>query len=165
MPGDHPYAPSHRAPWPVGDPQLLTTLLASTLGRPRLLAWLLTTFAASGLLLSLVGLYGVVALHVRQRQREIGIRLALGATAGGVARRVVGEGLRHTGIGLAMGVPAAFLLSGGMESLLFGVTAHDAFTFVLLPVLLVAAAASASYAPARRAARVDPAAMLRDADA
>jgi putative ABC transport system permease protein len=140
----------------VADLQPLTTLLGETLARPRLLAVLLSVFAAAGLLLSVVGLYGVVAVRVRQREREIGIRMALGATSQAMAWSVVRQGLLQAGAGLLAGVPAALGLTRFMQSVIFGVTARDPLTFALLPALLTVVAAFACYLPARRAARVDP---------
>jgi len=141
---------------PVAEMQSYTTLIADTLGRPRLVGYLLTIFAAAGLALGLVGVYGVVAYRVRQREREIGIRLALGARPGEMARSVVAQGAWHAMAGVAIGVPAAFFLSRVMASLLFGVTARDPLTFAALPILIVAVTTLACYLPARRAARVDP---------
>jgi putative ABC transport system permease protein len=141
---------------PVADLQPLTTLLADTLGRPRLLALLLSVFAAVGLLLSVVGLYGVVAVRVRQREREFGIRLALGAPKGSLARAVVRQGVRYAAAGVLLGLPAAFALTRFMDSVLFGVTTRDPVTFGLLPVLVTVVTVVACYLPARRAARVDP---------
>jgi predicted permease len=146
---------------PVADLQPLTTLLAGTLGRPRLLALLLSVFAAAGVLLSVVGLYGVIAVRVRQREREIGIRMALGATPRGVAADVVRHGLAQTGAGLLIGVPAALGLARFMESVVFGVTTRDPLTFGALPLLLTGVAAVACYLPARRAARVDPVVAIK----
>jgi putative ABC transport system permease protein len=146
---------------PVAEMQPYTTLIADTLGRPRLVGYLLTIFAAAGLALGLVGVYGVVAYRVRQREREIGIRLALGAKPKEVARRVIAQGASHAIIGVAIGLPAAFFLSRVMASLLFGVTARDPLTFTALPILIVAVTTLACYLPARRAARVDPVTAIR----
>lgn len=141
---------------PVAEMQPYTTMIAGTLGRPRLVSFLLTIFAAAGLALGLVGVYGVVAYRVRQREREIGIRLALGARPSEMAKTIVTQGALHAAAGVALGVPAAFFLSRVMASLLFGVTARDPLTFTALPVLIVAVTTLACYLPARRAARVDP---------
>jgi putative ABC transport system permease protein len=146
---------------PVAELQPLTTLMAATLGRPRLLALLLSVFAAAGLLLSVGGLYGVVAVRVRQREREIGIRMALGAPPRSMALGVVRQGLGYAAGGLLAGLPAAVALARLMESVVYGVTTHDPITFGVLPVVLVAVAAAASYLPARRAARVDPVRAMR----
>jgi ABC-type antimicrobial peptide transport system permease subunit len=146
---------------PVAELQPYTTLIAGTLGRPRLVGFLLTVFAAAGLGLGLIGVYGVVAYRVRQREREIGIRLALGARPSTMARSVVAQGVRHAAAGVAIGLPAAFLLSRVMGSMLFGVTTHDPVTFTALPILIVAVTSLACYLPARRAARVDPVVAIR----
>jgi putative ABC transport system permease protein len=146
---------------PVAEMQPYTTLIADTLGKPRLLGVLLTIFAAAGLGLGLVGVYGMVAYRVRQREREIGIRLALGARPTEMARTVVAQGTRHALAGVAIGVPAAFFLSTVMASMLFGVTTRDPLTFIALPLLVVAVTAVACYLPARRAAAVDPVTAIR----
>jgi ABC-type antimicrobial peptide transport system permease subunit len=146
---------------PVAEMQPYTTMIAGTLGRPRLVSFLLTIFAAAGLALGLVGVYGVVAYRVRQREREIGIRLALGARPGEVATGVVTEGAWHAAAGIALGVPAAFFLSRVMASLLFGVTTRDPLTFTALPVLIVVVTAVACYLPARRASRIDPVVSIK----
>ena len=86
----------------------------------------------------MVGVYGVVAYRVRQREREIGIRLALGARPSTMAKTVVAQGVQHAIAGVALGLPAAFLLSRVMSSMVFGVTTHDPLTFTALPVLIVA---------------------------
>ena len=141
---------------PVAELQPYTTLIAGTLGRPRLVSFLLTVFAAAGLALGLIGVYGVVAYRVRQREREIGIRLALGALPASMASSVVTQGVIHAATGVALGVPAAFLLARVMSSMVFGVTTHDPLTFTALPLLVVAVTTMACYLPARRAARIDP---------
>jgi predicted permease len=146
---------------PVAEMQPYTTMIAGTLGRPRLVSFLLTIFASAGLALGLVGVYGVVAYRVRQREREIGIRLALGARPGEMAQTVVRQGVLHAAAGVALGVPAAFLLSRVMATLLFGVTTRDPLTFTALPLLIVAVTTIACYLPARRAARVDPVTAIR----
>ena len=146
---------------PVAEMQPLTTMIAGTLGRPRLLSFLLTIFAATGLGLGLIGVYGVVAYRVRQREREIGIRLALGARPSSMAKTVVSQGVQHAIAGIAIGLPAAFLLARVMSSMLFGVTAHDPLTFAALPILTVLVTSLACYLPARRAARVDPVLALK----
>jgi putative ABC transport system permease protein len=141
---------------PVADLQPLTTLLAETLGKPRLLALLLSVFAAVGVLQSVVGLYGVVAVRVRQREREIGIRMALGALPRWLALGIIRQGLSYAAAGIAIGIPAALALTRLMDSVVFGVTTRDPMTFGLLPVLLAVVTMVACYLPARRAARVDP---------
>lgn len=146
---------------PVAELQPYTTLIAGTLGRPRLVGFLLTIFAAVGLALGLIGVHGMVAYHVRQREREIGIRLALGAQPGTMARSVVMQGTLHAAAGVAIGLPAAFLISRVMGSVVFGVTTHDPLTFTALPLAIVAVTTLACYLPARRAARIDPVIAIR----
>jgi putative ABC transport system permease protein len=141
---------------PVAELMPLTTLLADTLGKPRLLALLLSLFAAVGVLQCMVALYGVIAVRVRQREREIGIRMALGALPSAVAIGVVRQGLRYAALGTVVGVPAALALTRLMDSVVFGVTTRDPLTFTVLPVILAMVTTAACYLPARRAARVDP---------
>ncbi|MEO6238433.1 MAG: ABC transporter permease [Vicinamibacterales bacterium] len=147
---------------PVAEMQPLTALIAGTLGRPRLLALLLSVFAAIGLALGIVGVYGVVACRVRQQEREFGIRLALGARPDRVARTVLRQGAMFAAAGLVIGLPAAFGLAHLMDSVIFGVTAHDPLTFIALPATVVLATLSASIIPALRASRVDPGATMRE---
>jgi predicted permease len=146
---------------PVAGLQPYTTLIAGTLNRPRLLGFLLGVFAGVGLLLGLVGLYGVVAYRVRQREREIGIRLALGADPWRVSRSVMVQGLVYAATGLAVGLPLASWLTQLMDSVIFGVTPHDPATFATLAVIVLAVTAVASLIPARRAAHVDPVQTMR----
>jgi putative ABC transport system permease protein len=146
---------------PIAELAPYTTLVAGTLGRPRLLGFLLSVFAAAGLLLGIVGLYGVVAYRVRQREREIGIRLALGAEPGRMSRTVLVQGLVYAASGLAIGIPAALWLTRIMESVVFGVTPHDPATFAGLALIVLIVTIAACYLPARRAARIDPATTMR----
>lgn len=146
---------------PVAELMTLPAVLSASLGRPRLMASLLSVFAAIGILLSVVGLYGVVAVGVAQRVREIGIRMALGAPPRAMAAGVIRQGIRYVFAGLLAGIPLALALARYMNSVVFGIPARDPLTFVLLPVLLVGVALAACYLPARRAARVDPVAVIR----
>ncbi|MGE0041604.1 MAG: ABC transporter permease [Vicinamibacterales bacterium] len=146
---------------PVADLQPLPVLLVDAVARPRLLAQLLAVFAGVGLVLSVVGLYGVVAYQVRQREREIGIRMALGAAPGRLARGVVGQGLRYAAAGLVVGLPAAWASSTIVESQIYGVAPRDPVTFGALPAVLAVVTVLACYLPARRAARIDPAVTMR----
>ena len=146
---------------PVAEMQPFTTMIAGTLGRPRLLSFLLTIFAAAGLGLGLIGVYGVVAYRVRQREREIGIRLALGARPASMAKTIVTQGVQHAIAGIAIGLPAAYLLSRVMSNMVFGVTTHDLLTFTSLPILIVVVTTLACYLPARRAARIDPVVAIK----
>jgi ABC-type antimicrobial peptide transport system permease subunit len=138
-----------------------TEMLARPLARPRFNAFLLGMFAVASLLLSTVGLYAVMAAHVRQRDREIAIRLSLGATTMRIRSLVLTEAVRLAGAGAAMGVAGALAASPLIRSLLYGVDPLDPMTISGAALLLVAAAALASYLPLRRAIRVDPVAILR----
>jgi putative ABC transport system permease protein len=122
---------------------------------------LLLLFAAIALLLSALGIYGVMAYTTTQRRHEIGIRLALGARGADVLRLVVGQGMRLVLIGLAAGLFGAWVLSRALASQLFGITAQDPVTYVTVALLLGAVALAATWLPARRATRVDPMISLR----
>ena len=146
---------------PVAELQPFSSVIARSLGRPRLLALLLSVFAAAGLLLGIVGVYGVVAYRVRQQEREFGIRLALGAGPQRIRQGVLRQGLGYAGAGLLVGLPIAFAATRLMGSVVFGITTHDAVTFTLLPAIVALTTLMACAIPARRAARVNPAAMMR----
>jgi predicted permease len=145
--------------------QTLTTQIDAVLGRERLVATLSTLFGALALLLAAVGLYGLMAFSVVRRTTEMGIRMALGAARRRVVQLVMGEALMLVLIGVAVGVPAAFVagrLAGSqIAGLLFGLTATDPLTMAGAVAVLIAAAAAAAYLPAARAARVDPMLALR----
>jgi len=132
-----------------------------SLARRRFAMVLLAGFAAISLALAAIGIYGVLAYLVSQGTREIGIRMALGATRTAIIRLVLRNGIALALTGVAMGVAAAFLLTRLMQSLLFGVTAGDPLTFCAVPLLLLFIALLATSIAARRAARVDPAECLR----
>jgi putative ABC transport system permease protein len=119
------------------------------------------TMGLLGLILALVGIYGVVSYAASQRTQEIGVRMALGAARGDILRLVLGRGLVLVAIGLALGLVAAVSVSRLVSNLLFGVSAVDPVTFVVVPLALAAMALVASYVPAVRATRIDPAAALR----
>jgi predicted permease len=122
---------------------------------------LLGAFAGLALLLASIGLYGVLSYAVTQRSREIGLRIALGATAGSVMRNVVARGLWLTGIGLTIGLALGWAATRAMQNVLYGVTAGDPSTYAAVVGLLGAIALLASYLPARRAAHMDPISILR----
>ncbi|HEX8825043.1 MAG TPA: ABC transporter permease [Archangium sp.] len=156
-----------QALWSVNPSQSIiriTTLeevVGEAVARPKLIAALLGLFAALSLGLGAVGIYGVLAYTVSQRQREIGVRLALGARPPEVLRMVLRSGMKLAGLGIALGVLGALALARVMASLLYGVTAHDPLTFAAVVVLLLGVALVACLVPARRAMRVDPAITLR----
>jgi len=141
--------------------QTMDDVLATSFAARRLSMILLGIFAALALVLSCVGIYGVVSYLVGQRTHEIGVRMALGAQREDVMRLVLGQGARMALIGVAVGLAAALGLTQLMASQLFGVTAHDPLTFVLVAILLTLVALLACYLPARRAMRVDPTVALR----
>src|SRR5947207_4098354 len=124
-------------------------------------AWLLGGFAAAALLLAAIGIYGLLAYAVGQRRRELGIRLALGASRGDVMSQVVGDGFRLAATGIVVGVVIALAVTRLLTALLYGVGASDPATFVGVVGLLAIVSLVASYLPARRAARVDPMVALR----
>jgi putative ABC transport system permease protein len=113
------------------------------------------------LVLASVGVYGVMSYAVSERTNEIGIRMAMGATANDIQRMVLGKGALLTLIGMGIGLPVAFALANALSSLLFGVKAADPVAFIVLPLVLAAVATLASYLPARRAVHVDPITALR----
>jgi predicted permease len=135
--------------------------LSSSLAQPRLYAVVLSSFASFAVLIAGVGLFGVLSYNVAQRSRELGVRTALGARPAAIVVLVMRQAMGTTSAGLVVGVAAAFGLARYAGTLLFGVSARDPFTFVAVPVLLLAVALVACYVPARRAARVDPLKVLR----
>ncbi len=126
-----------------------------------MLVTLLGSFAGVALLLTLVGIYGVIAYSVTQRTHEMGIRRALGAREGDILWLIVGEGLGLAVAGVAVGVTGAFLLTRLMKTLLFHVSTTDPAIFAGIALLFVVVALIASYIPARRATRIDPMLALR----
>ena len=122
---------------------------------------LLGAFAVLALVLASVGLYGVLSYRVAQRTPEIGLRLALGASRRDVVGSIVRRALRLALSGLALGLIGAFILTGVLSSLLFGISPTDPLTFAVVALILTAVAVAASYVPARRASRVEPLVALR----
>jgi putative ABC transport system permease protein len=146
---------------PVLDVSAMDGVIADTLWRPRLAAWLLGLFASLAVALSAAGLYGVLSYSVSQRTQELGLRMALGAQGRDVLLLVIGEGMRLVVIGLAVGLAAAFALSRFVASQLYGVKATDPLTFGGVALSLACVALLACWLPARRAAKTDPMASLR----
>jgi macrolide transport system ATP-binding/permease protein len=146
---------------PIFDVQLLEDAVAIQLVPIRLGATLLGAAGVLGMALAAIGLFGIIAQTVAQRTREIGIRIALGAERRDVLRMIVLRGLWLTGIGTAIGLALAALSSRFAAAFIFGISAHDPLTFVLVPILLAGIALAASYVPARRAARINPTDALR----
>lgn len=146
---------------PVFDIKTMATRTAAATAQARFSAVLLALFAATALLLAVIGIYGVMSFMVTQRTREIGIRMALGADRQQVQRMVIAEGLWLATAGAALGVGAAFALTRVLRSLLFDVNPGDPATYVSIVALLAVAAAIASWIPARRASKVDPTEALR----
>lgn len=140
----------------INDVRTMESVVSESLARQRFSMTLIGAFAALALVLAIVGLYGVLALIIGQRRREIGVRLALGASPAAVVRMVLGDGARVVAAGVIVGLAGAFALTRVLESLLYGVTATDASIFTTAAVFVAIAALAATWAPARRAARVDP---------
>src|SRR5215471_2877638 len=146
---------------PLSEVTTIEQAMARSVGTARLTNWLLMAFAAIALLLVMMGIYGVISVNVAGRTNEFGIRLALGAQTGNVLRMVLGQGLRLTLIGVAIGIPAALGLTRLMQSVLFGISATDPVTFAAISALVLLVALLACYLPARRATKVDPLEALR----
>jgi putative ABC transport system permease protein len=147
---------------PIGEVRTMDEQLSNSLSRRRFSVTLLAAFGGVAVSLAAIGLYGVLAFIVAQRRREIGVRMALGATPGAVITDVLGHGLRLTGLGVAAGVVLALAATRLLNALLFGTSPTDAATFAAAAALLVVIAAAASLVPALRASRVDPLIALRD---
>jgi len=150
------------------DPELPLThvqsgemLVSQSMTNRRFTTLLFGAFAVLALVLAATGIYGLIAYSVTQRQREIGVRMAIGATEARVVRLILREGAWTAALGTALGVMGAVALTRVMRSLLFGVGALDLVTFASAPALLIAVALFSSWLPARRAARVDPSASMR----
>lgn len=163
------YAGAVRATVAAVDPQFLVTdvapaeaLVRRAQAGMRFSLTLMAVFAAMAALLVAVGLYGVLSTVVRQRTAEIGVRVALGASPSRILRLVVGHGLLLSAAGIAVGLPAALLLTRAMTTMLVGVTPTDPATFVAMGVVFFVIAAVSSWLPARRAAGLDPTAALRE---
>jgi putative ABC transport system permease protein len=146
---------------PVADLQPMERVMYDSVARPRFLTLLLAVFGSVALALAAVGTYGVMSYTVAERSHEMGIRMALGAKAGGVVKLVLVQGLKIAITGLAIGLAGAFALTKLMSSILYGVSTTDLLTFVSVPILLALVAAVACLIPTRRATTVDPITVLR----
>jgi ABC-type antimicrobial peptide transport system permease subunit len=146
----------------IADIRPLQQLVVRSLSTPRFYMSLLTLFAAVGLVLAATGVFGVMSYAVAQRTREISIRMALGALPGDVLRMIVGRAIGLSVIGAVVGVATALLLGRFIQGQLFGVSLLDPATLGAVPLVLCASAALASFLPARRATRFDPASALRE---
>jgi putative ABC transport system permease protein len=146
---------------PIADVKTMDAVLSESVAAPRFRALLLGAFGALGLLLAMVGIFGVISYAVTQRTREIGVRMALGAQPRDVLQLVLGEGMLLAAIGIATGAAGALALTKLLQSLLYEIKPRDPATFVAVAIAVAAAAALACYIPARRAMRVDPIVALR----
>jgi predicted permease len=147
---------------PIADVRTLDQWVARSLENRRTPMVLLALFGALALVLSAIGIYGVLAFGVAQRVREFGIRQALGADRARILSLVLTQGLRTASIGVVIGLIASFFLTRYLQTLLFGIGTHDTIVFVLVPIVLLMVATLACYLPARRATTVDPIVALRD---
>jgi putative ABC transport system permease protein len=146
---------------PVSEVQTMDEAVASSASSPRSLMWLFISFGAAALILAAIGAYGVISYSTAQRTYEMGVRMALGATRRNIFGMVIGQSLRLILTGLVLGVAASLALTHLMTGFLYGVTATDPATFLVVSILLIATGLLAGYFPARRASRVDPMAALR----
>jgi putative ABC transport system permease protein len=135
--------------------------VARSLAMDHFTKWLLALLGGTGLVLAVVGVYGVIAYFVTQRTHELGVRLALGASSSGLRWLVVKQGMTLAGIGVVLGAIVSLLASRLLESMLFGVSPRDPVTFAAVAALLAGVAIGASYVPAMRATRIDPLEALR----
>jgi ABC-type antimicrobial peptide transport system permease subunit len=136
--------------------------VSASLAQPRLRAIVLGTFAGLALLLAAVGTYGVMSYAARQRTREIGIRMAIGASSRAILRLLLGRGVMMVAVGIAAGLLCAVALTRALRTLLFGVSTSDPLVFVGVTTMLAAVAMIAVWVPARRATRLEPVAALRE---
>jgi putative ABC transport system permease protein len=146
---------------PIADVQPMTEVIANTYSRQRFSTLLLGGFSAAALLLAAVGVYGILAYSVSARTRELGVRIAIGATPGRVMSLIIRAAAAPVFAGLIAGIAGAFALTGLLQSLLFNVSPRDPLTFAMVPIILAIVALLSAYLPARRASRLDPMAFLR----
>jgi putative ABC transport system permease protein len=146
---------------PLANVRPMTEVVADTTGQSRFTTLVMSFFASVAFLLAGLGLYGILALLVEQRIREIGVRVALGAGRREIFRLIIGRGMRLALVGVLVGVPAALALTRLMSGVLSGLATTDPMTYASVAALLGIAAFLASYLPARRATRIDPLVALR----
>jgi putative ABC transport system permease protein len=146
---------------PLVEPQPISALAYAAIAEPRFRTWLLSGFAALAVTLATIGIFGVLAYFVTQRTREIGIRVALGATSNDIIRMVLRRGLTLTAIGIAVGIAIAIPMAISMQALLFDTAPVDVWTLAVVTVGLIAVATLASYVPARRALAIEPVSALK----
>jgi putative ABC transport system permease protein len=146
---------------PLADVQPMSEIVSEASGQPRFTTLVMSFFASVAFFLAALGLYGILAYSVEQRVREIGVRVALGANKREIFRLIIGNGMRLTLMGAAVGVPLALALTRLMRGMLSGVSSTDPVTYIAVVGMLVISALLASYMPARRATRVDPIVALR----
>jgi ABC-type antimicrobial peptide transport system permease subunit len=139
----------------------MDALLAASIAEERYRATLSSVFGFSALLLSAIGIYGIVARSVTDRLREFSVRSALGATPRNIQILVLGQSARLVGVGLLFGIPTALGASRTIQTMLYGVSPTSPHTFVVVTAVLAAAAAVGTFAPMHRAGRIDPAVALR----
>jgi putative ABC transport system permease protein len=163
-----PLVTAVRAKIGESDPDLPVTgilsmdeVVSTSVAQPRIIMQFVGVFAGFALLLAAIGIYGVMAYSVTARKQELGIRVALGARPADILHLVVGQGMRMTLMGVALGVVFSLAVTRLLSSLLFGVRATDPLVFGAAALVLVAAAFVACYIPARRATHVDPIVVLR----
>jgi len=146
---------------PITDVQTAEELMDSSRAQPRFTALLIGVFSATALVLAIIGVYGVLSYSVAQRRQEFGIRLALGAHRADIVRMVLRQGMSLAVSGIAVGLFAALMVTRLLQSTLYETGSRELTTFVMAPLIFLAIAMPASYLPARRAVRVDPAVTLR----
>ena len=146
---------------PAAQIRTMSTIVSESVADRRLNVLLIGAFGVLALALASIGLYGVMAYAVTQRTREIGVRLAIGASRASVLSLVVGNAMRLVTIGVAIGLVLSLVATGSLARLLFEVGPRDLSVYVLVPLILLLTAVIASYLPARRATRVDPVTALR----
>jgi predicted lysophospholipase L1 biosynthesis ABC-type transport system permease subunit len=147
---------------PITQVQTMETVVAASVGQPRLMSALTGVFGALAGLLAMIGVYGVMSYNVRRQRREFGIRLALGARQSSVRNLVVARGAALAVIGVVIGAAGAYVLSGVIKALLLDVKPTDGSVYIATAVAVLIVAILASYLPARAAGRVDPMVVLRD---